>query len=75
MPDEIIRIIHDSFSPTIAVTGETAIKTDLELDSFEIIRLICILEEKYKISIDEREVVSLTTVKDVCDFIAHKLLS
>ncbi len=69
---EIINIINENFAPTIEVTGDTAIKTDLELDSFEIIRLICILEDKYQININEWDVVSLTTVKDICTYIANK---
>lgn len=69
---EVINIIIDNFAPTIEVTGDTAIKTDLELDSFEIIKLICTLEDKYKINIHERDVVSLTTVNDICNYIATK---
>ena len=69
---EIIDIIKENFSPTIEVTGDTAIKTDLDLDSFEIINLICILENKYKIEINEMDIVSLITVNDICNYLANK---
>ena len=69
---EVIKLINDNFAPTIEVTGDTAIKTDLGLDSFEIIRLICILEEEFKINMNERDVVSLTTVNDICYYITNK---
>ncbi len=69
---EVINLINENFAPKIEVTGDTAIKTDLELDSFEIIKLICILEDKYKIDINEMEVVSLTTVNDICNYIANQ---
>ncbi|MDF2521174.1 MAG: Phosphopantetheine attachment site [Clostridia bacterium] len=69
---EVINIINENFAPTIEVTGDTAIKTDLGLDSFEIIRLISILEDEYKININDRDVVSLTTVDDICNYIANK---
>ena len=72
MLNEVIDVIKVTFSPTIEVTGETAIKTDLGLDSFEIINLICILEEKYKVEINETEIFSLITVNDICDYIANK---
>ena len=72
MLNEIINLINDNFAPTIEVTGDTAIKTDLEFDSFEIIRLICVLEDRYKININERDVVSLTTVNDICNYVANK---
>ncbi len=69
---EVIKLINDNFAPTIEVTGDTAIKTDLGLDSFEIIRLICILEEEFHINMNERDVLSLTTVNDICYYIANK---
>lgn len=69
---EIINIIKENFSPIIEVTEDTAIKTDLNLDSFEIINLICILENKYKIEINEMDIVSLITVNDICTYIANK---
>ncbi len=69
---EVINTIIDNFAPTIEVTGDTAIKTDLELDSFEIIRLICILEDKFKIHMNERDIFTLSTVNDICNYIANK---
>lgn len=69
---EVIQLVKDYFAPTIEVTGDTAIKTDLGFDSFEIISLICILEDTYKIKINERDVVSLTTVNDICNYIANQ---
>lgn len=69
---EVIEIIKDKFSPSIEVTGETAIKNDLQLDSFEIINLICILEDKYKIEICEIDIFSLVIVNDICKYIADK---
>jgi Acyl carrier protein len=69
---EVINLINDNFAPVIEVTGDTAIKTDLGLDSFEIIRLLCLLEDEYKININERDIVSLTTVNDICNYIANK---
>ncbi len=72
MLNDIISIINENFAPTIVVTGDTAIKTDLALDSFEIIRLICILEDHYKINVNEREIVSLSTVADICDYIENQ---
>lgn len=72
MLTEVIKIIEDTFSPSIEITGETAIKNDLQLDSFEIINLICILEEKYKIAIGEMDIFSLVVVNDICNYIAEK---
>ncbi len=75
MLTELIEMIKDTFLPTIEVTGETALKTDLALDSFEIINLIGILEDKYKIDINVMDIVSLITVEDICNYIANKKIS
>ena len=72
MLTEVIEIIKETFSPSIEVTGDTAIKNDLQLDSFEIINLICILENKYQIEINEIDVFSLVTVHDICNYIANR---
>ena len=72
MLTEVIEIIKETFSPSIEVTGDTAIKNDLQLDSFEIINLICILENKYQIEINEIDVFSLVTVQDICNYIANR---
>lgn len=72
MLTEVIEIIKEAFSPSIEVTGDTSIKSDLQLDSFEIIDLICILEDRYKIEIDEKEVLSLVTVNDICEYLINK---
>ncbi len=74
MVNEVIEIIKDEFSPLIEVTGDTAIKNDLQLDSFEIINLICILEDKYKIEIGEMDIFSLVKVSDISDYIANKIV-
>lgn len=69
---DVIQIIKDTFSPDIEVTGDTAIKNDLGLDSFEILNLIFILENRYNITIDDAEVSSLVTVNDICDYLDNK---
>jgi len=65
MLNVIIEIINKTFSPAITVTGDTAIKTDLGLDSFEIVNLICILEDRYRIEINETDIRFIVTVNDI----------
>lgn len=75
MLTELIEMIKDTFAPEVEVTGDTAIKTDLNLDSFEIINLIGMLEDKYNIDINALDIVSLITVDDICNYIENKKLS
>jgi acyl carrier protein len=69
MPSGLIELITDMFSPEKKVTENTAFKMDLELDSFEIINLICALEEKYDMTINEMDMASLVTVGDLSDYL------
>lgn len=73
MINELIDLIKDTFCLTDEeVTEDTAFKIDLDLDSFEIINLICILEDTYNITINEMDIVSLVTVSDLYDYIELK---
>lgn len=72
MLNELIQMMKDTYSPMTEITGGTALKTDLELDSFEIINLIGLLEDKYKIDINVMDIVSLITIEDICNYIATK---
>lgn len=74
MLTQVIQIIQETFSPSIEVTGDTAIKNDLQLDSFEIINLISILEERFGIEIDETEISFLVTINDICDYLTRRSL-
>lgn len=73
MLKELIEIIQETYSPAIDINQDTALKADLEMDSFEIINFIIILEDKYKIIINEREIPFLVTVNDVCNYLKSKI--
>ncbi len=72
MLTQVIEIIQNTFSPSIEVTGDTAIKNDLQLDSFEVVYLISILEEKFGIEIDETDISSLVTINDISNYLSGK---
>ena len=50
-------------------------KTDFDLSSFDFIELICLVEERYGIEMDEDDYKSLTTVEDMITYIQEKLVS
>lgn len=49
-------------------------KTDFDLSSFDFIELICLVEERYGIEMDEDDYKSLTTVEDMITYIQEKLV-
>ena len=46
-------------------------KTDLGLNSFQLMNLICLIEEKYDIELDEEKYRTMTTVQEICDYVAQ----
>ncbi|MBR6257227.1 MAG: acyl carrier protein [Lachnospiraceae bacterium] len=56
------------------VSPSSAIKTDLGLDSFELMDLICLVEDTFGVEIEEDAYHSFVTVQDFCDHM-EKLIS
>jgi acyl carrier protein len=51
------------------VNPDDVMTSDLGLNSFELFDLICIIEEKYDISIPDKMLPKLITVKDVVEYL------
>ena len=61
--EDYIEIDAENFSI------ETSLRTDMGLDSLQLVSIILALEEKYAITIDEHDVLGLQTVGDVIAYI------
>ena len=53
----------------LTISRDTVLLTDLELNSFELIELVCTIEEEFDIEIPDRAIKNFKTVGDVIDFI------
>ncbi|MCQ2470761.1 MAG: acyl carrier protein [Clostridia bacterium] len=68
--DELLEILTDYTDGRIAsVEPDDVLTSDLGLNSFELFDLICIIEEKYDISIPDRVLPTLVTIKDVVEYL------
>ena len=47
-------------------------KTDFDLSSFDFINLICMIEKKYKVELDEKDYKNLNTVGDLINYLEEK---
>ena len=56
-----------------SVNPDDVLTADLGLNSFELFDLICIIEEKYDISIPDRLLPTLVTVKDVVEYLEENV--
>ena len=72
---EIISIISDvSGFDTEEITLDTNLANDLEIDSIKAIEITVAIEKKYKISVRDEDIPSLTTVKQAID-LTEKLIA
>ena len=68
--DDLLEILKDYTDGRITqVNPDDVITSDLGLNSFELFDLICIIEEKYDISIPDKMLPKLITVKDVVEYL------
>ena len=65
---EIVRRYADDEG--IVITGDMALLTDLGLNSFELVEVVCEVEEAFGVEIPERAIGKMKKIQDVLDFIA-----
>lgn len=54
------------------ITADSRLTADLGLSSFDLIELVCDMEEKFRITITPRELINVISVKDLEDMILGK---
>ena len=68
--DDLLEILKDYTDGRITqVNPDDVMTSDLGINSFELFDLICIIEEKYDISIPDKMLPKLITVKDVVEYL------
>ena len=65
---EIVR--NHSGNLEAVITRESVLLTDIGLNSFELIDMLCEVEESFDIEISDRAISELKTVQDVLDYIS-----
>ena len=57
----------------IVLTEDSVLQTDLGLNSFELVEVLCAVEEEYDLEIPDKEIRNFKTVGDVMRFVqAHR---
>jgi acyl carrier protein len=62
-------VLQHTENQDMSITGDTVLTIDLGLNSYELIELICEVEDKFDIEIPDRAINSFKTVQNVMDFI------
>lgn len=72
--DELLEMIKEYTDGRITeVNPDDVLTSDLGLNSFELFDLICMTEEKYGITIPDRLLPTLVTVKDVVEYLEENV--
>lgn len=64
---EIIR--EQTGDDTITINRDSVLLADLGMNSFDLINLVCVLEDEFEVEIPDRVIGNFKTVGDVMDFI------
>ena len=71
MLKELQSIVRDyAGNDTLVITGDTVLLTDLGLNSYELVELVCRVEEQFGIEVPDRAIGGLKTVQNLLDYIA-----
>ena len=68
MFDEICKILKENYGIE-EVTPETNFKKDLGINSFDLMELALIAEERFNLEIDESKYRGAETIKDICEYL------
>lgn len=74
MLNDFKELMRDYFDVS-NVTLQSNFKKDFGLTSFDFIKLICIIEDKYEVELDEKDYRELNTVEDLIHCLEQKKCS
>ena len=69
---EIVKKIISEVTGKTNITYDTDFVQDLQLNSFDIMNLVCAFEDYFQTSISNKEVWQMRQVKDVVEYIERK---
>ena len=65
--EEVIR--NQTEIENITINRESVLLTDLGINSFDLINLVCVLEDEFDVEIPDRIIGEFKTVGDVVDYL------
>ncbi len=70
MLERLTAILREHTGETeLSISRDTVLLADLGMNSFELIEVVCAVEDAFDIEIPDRAIKNLKTVGDVIDFI------
>ena len=74
MEKDIINVIAEiaEINPK-KISMASTLSGDLELESLDLVTLVSEFEEKYNITVEDKDIKNLQTVKDIVDYISKNV--
>lgn len=70
MLDKMTQIIREQTGDeNISITRNSVLLADLGMNSFDLINMVCVLEDEFDVEIPDRAIGNFKTVGDVIDYI------
>lgn len=74
MLDKIAQIVREQTgNENIVINRDSVLLADLGMSSFDLINMVCVLEDEFQIEIPDRIIGKFKTVGDVMEFIESKV--
>lgn len=73
MLEKMTTIIREQTGDdSIEITRDTVLLADLGLNSFDLVNMVCVLEDEFEVEIPDRVIGTFKTVGNVIDFIERQ---
>ncbi len=73
MIDKLNALIKEHTGKSnLSVTRETVLLSDLGMNSYELVSLVCVLEDEFDVEVPDRVIKTFKTVGDIIDFIEQQ---
>lgn len=73
MLDRLKKLIYPVLeNKEIVISEDTVILRDLGINSYDIVELVCVLEDEFDIAIPDKKIKSFVTVGDIIKFIEEQ---
>ena len=74
MIDRLQKLVRNyTHNDELEITEDTVFFMDLGLDSFDLVQIICEIEDEFDVEIPDKVLKNFTTVGDVADYLEKKL--
>lgn len=70
MLEQLANLVYDQTGDrSVEITRDTVLLADLGMNSFDLVNLVCVVEDEFEVEIPDRVIGTFKTVGDVIEYI------